>query len=58
MCVLQVVSPWGEILASAEAGPKIVFADVDYSESEMRRTNMPLESQRRTDLYELVDKKE
>jgi len=52
----MVVSPWGEVMASAETGPKIVFADIDYSESEMRRTNMPLESQRRTDLYELVDK--
>ncbi len=53
---MQVVSPWGEVLATAQTGPQVVFAEVDYSESETRRTNMPLESQRRSDLYELLDK--
>lgn len=52
----MVVSPWGQILATAGAGPQVVFADIDFSESETRRTNMPLEAQRRRDLYELVDK--
>lgn len=52
----MVVSPWGEILAKAERDPKIVFADLDYSELKMRQTNMPLEHQRRGDLYQLVDK--
>ena len=52
----MVVSPWGEILARAESEPKIVFAEIDYSEMERRRTNMPLDYQRRKDLYQLVDK--
>lgn len=52
----MVVSPWGEVLAKAEASPQIVFADLDYSQVEEKRTNMPLDYQRRKDLYELIDK--
>jgi predicted amidohydrolase len=50
------VSPWGQILAAAGTGPQVVFANIDFSESETRRTNMPLAAQRRKDLYELIDK--
>lgn len=49
----MVVSPWGQILAKAEADAATVIADIDYSEVEQRRTNMPLAQQRRYDLYRL-----
>ena len=52
----MLVSPWGVILAKAEAEPAIVLADVDYSELAVRRMNMPLAQQRRQDLYDLLDK--
>ena len=52
----MVVSPWGEILAKAEADPKLVIAEIDYDEMETRRKNMPLDYQRRKDLYQLLDK--
>ena len=52
----MLVSPWGDILAKAEAEPAIVLADVDYSELAVRRMNMPIAQQRRQDLYDLLDK--
>lgn len=52
----MVVSPWGEILARAESDPKLVIAEIDYDEMETRRKNMPLDYQRRKDLYQLLDK--
>ncbi|XP_021738931.1 omega-amidase, chloroplastic-like [Chenopodium quinoa] len=49
------VGPFGEILATTEHGEEIIIADIDYSSIELRRTNLPLEKQRRGDLYQLVD---
>lgn len=51
----MVVSPWGEVLARAGAEPDLVLADLDYTEVEQRRTNMPLAQQRRHDLYRLEE---
>lgn len=50
-----VVGPFGEILATAEHEETTIFADIDYSEIDKRRLNMPIESQRRGDLYHLID---
>ena len=50
------VDPWGVVLSAADEKPGIVFAEVDTGESVTRRANMPLEAQRRRDVYELVDK--
>jgi omega-amidase len=50
-----VVGPLGEILATTEHEEATIFADIDYSELDTRRLNMPLESQRRGDLYHLID---
>jgi omega-amidase len=50
-----VVGPFGEILATTEHEEATIFADIDYSELDTRRLNMPLESQRRGDLYHLID---
>ncbi|KNA10343.1 hypothetical protein SOVF_145230 [Spinacia oleracea] len=49
------VGPFGEILATAEHDEEIIIAEIDYSSIELRRTNLPLEKQRRGDLYQLVD---
>ncbi|CAI9095905.1 OLC1v1031942C2 [Oldenlandia corymbosa var. corymbosa] len=49
------VGPFGEVLGTTEHEEAIVIAEIDYSEIELRRTNLPLEKQRRGDLYQLVD---
>lgn len=51
-----VVGPFAEVLATCEEAPAIVYADLDFAQVDERRANMPLERQRRGDLYELVDK--
>ncbi|CAG9461707.1 unnamed protein product [Pedinophyceae sp. YPF-701] len=50
------VGPFGEVLVEAETAPGVFFADLDMGEIATRRSNMPLASQRRGDLYEFVDK--
>ncbi|KAL2489601.1 Omega-amidase [Forsythia ovata] len=49
------VGPFGEVLATTEHDEAIIISDIDYSQIELRRTNLPLEKQRRGDLYQLVD---
>ncbi|XP_010261960.1 PREDICTED: omega-amidase, chloroplastic-like isoform X2 [Nelumbo nucifera] len=49
------VGPFGEVLATTEHDEAIVIAEVDYSLIEARRTSLPLERQKRGDLYQLVD---
>jgi omega-amidase len=50
-----VVNPFGEVIATTEHNPGIVFADLDLSEIEVRRQNMPMRYQKRSDLYALLD---
>lgn len=49
------VGPFGEVLATTEHDEAIIIAEIDYSQIELRRANLPLEKQRRGDLYQLVD---
>ncbi|XP_043721766.1 omega-amidase, chloroplastic-like [Telopea speciosissima] len=49
------VGPFGEVLATTEHDEAIVVAEIDYSLIETRRTSLPLEKQKRGDLYQLVD---
>ncbi|KAI3934494.1 hypothetical protein MKW98_005439 [Papaver atlanticum] len=49
------VGPFGEVLATTEHDEAIIIGEIDYSLIELRRTNLPLEKQRRGDLYQLVD---
>jgi len=51
------VGPFAEVIATTGHNPDIVYADMDFSELEERRRNMPLQKQRRHDMYTLVDKK-
>jgi len=50
-----VVGPFAEVLATTDCNADIVYADLDYSQIEERRSNMPLSKQKRNDLYTLVD---
>lgn len=49
------VGPFGEVLATSEHDEAIIISEIDYSQIELRRTNLPLEKQRRGDVYQLVD---
>ncbi|XP_057524322.1 omega-amidase, chloroplastic [Amaranthus tricolor] len=49
------IGPFGEVLATTEHDEDTIIAEIDYSSIELRRTNLPLEKQRRGDLYQLVD---
>jgi omega-amidase len=50
-----VVGPFAEVLATCEEGAATVYAELDYAALRERRANMPLDAQRRRDLYRLVD---
>ena len=52
-----VVGPFAEILATTDERESIVTAECDLEQIATRRRNMPLETQRRGDLYALVDRK-
>ncbi|KAL6496473.1 Omega-amidase, chloroplastic [Orobanche gracilis] len=49
------VGPYGEVLATTEHDETTVISEVDYSLIEQRRTYLPFQSQRRGDVYQLVD---
>jgi omega-amidase len=52
-----VVGPFAEILATTDEHESIVVAECDLEQIAIRRRNMPLETQRRGDLYAVVDRK-
>ncbi|PWZ07629.1 Omega-amidase, chloroplastic [Zea mays] len=49
------VGPFGEVIATTEHEEATIIADIDYSLIEQRRQFLPLQHQRRGDLYQLVD---
>ncbi|KAJ4911937.1 hypothetical protein Rs2_06558 [Raphanus sativus] len=49
------LGPFGEVLATTEHEEAIIIAEIDCSILEQRRTSLPLNKQRRGDLYQLVD---
>lgn len=53
----MVVGPFAQVLAEAGHEEDILFADLDLNEIDMRRMNMPLVKQRRSDVYQLLDLK-
>jgi omega-amidase len=53
----SVVNPWGEVIAKAGAGEEIIRAELEMSKVEEMRQNIPCWSQKRNDLYSLVDVK-
>jgi predicted amidohydrolase len=43
----MVVSPWGEIIAEADAGEDVVVAELDFERLEEIRADMPVLEQRK-----------
>ncbi|XP_032076159.1 omega-amidase NIT2 [Thamnophis elegans] len=46
-----VVNPWGEVIAKAGTEETIVYAEIDLKKAEEIREQIPILSQKRTDLY-------
>ncbi|KAF8115923.1 hypothetical protein N665_0025s0362 [Sinapis alba] len=51
----SLVGPFGEIIETTEHEEAVIIAEIDYSFLEQRRSSLPLNKQRRGDLYQLVD---
>jgi omega-amidase len=49
------IGPFGEVLGTINERPGIVFAELDLDTIPLRRQNMPLQKQRRSDVYALLD---
>eukprot|EP01119_Soliformovum_irregulare_P002061 TRINITY_DN1211_c0_g2_i2.p1 TRINITY_DN1211_c0_g2~~TRINITY_DN1211_c0_g2_i2.p1 ORF type:complete len:211 (-),score=42.57 TRINITY_DN1211_c0_g2_i2:579-1211(-) len=47
------VSPWGKVIASLEEKEGILYADIDLTEVDAMRQQIPCWSQKRADLYSL-----
>lgn len=54
----QLTNPWGEILHELDATEGVVVADIDLKVVDEVRAQIPTFSQRRTDLYDTIWKKE
>lgn len=50
-----VVDPWGTIVATTEHEPAIVTAELDLTRIAEVRRNIPITTQRRKDLYQIVE---
>jgi len=50
-----VVGPFGDIVGTTDHASGTVYADLDFDEILTRRQNMPLQEQKRSDLYALID---
>ncbi len=49
-------SPWGTVLARAGSDEACLLYDVDFSQNDAVRRQLPLLSAKRTDIYELCEK--
>ncbi|OAD55175.1 Omega-amidase NIT2 [Eufriesea mexicana] len=54
----QLTSPWGEVLHDLETQENMMVTDIDLKVVEEARSQIPTFSQRRTDLYDTVWKKD
>ena len=50
-----VVGPWGEVEATTEHEPAVIFADLDLTQVHSTRSSIPTWDQKRADLYQLRD---
>ena len=50
------VDPWGEVITTAKFEEDIVYADIDLSNVEKMRQQIPVYTQRRTDIYDTISK--
>lgn len=51
------MNPWGEVLAKAGTEETIVYADIDLKKLAEIRQQIPIFSQKRSDLYAVEAKK-
>ncbi|KAI3934315.1 hypothetical protein MKW92_016449 [Papaver armeniacum] len=49
------VGPFGDVIATSEHEETTIIAEIDYSMCQLRRENLPLEKQKRGDIYQFVD---
>lgn len=52
----QVTDPWGKVIAQAGHGEEIIYTDLDFSECDKVRNQIPISRQRRTDIYDTISK--
>jgi omega-amidase len=52
----MVASPWGDIISKADEKEYVLFSDIDLGLLERIRNELPLLRQRRTDIYDVVEK--
>ncbi|XP_064093772.1 omega-amidase NIT2-like [Macrobrachium nipponense] len=50
------VSPWGEVIATTEHEETVVYSDIDLDYVEKVRQMVPILKQKRTDVYDVVQK--
>uniref|UniRef100_A0A023ENL8 omega-amidase n=1 Tax=Aedes albopictus TaxID=7160 RepID=A0A023ENL8_AEDAL len=53
----MVVDPWAQVVASAKEGEETVLADLEFAKVDEVRAQIPIFSQRRTDLYDTKQQK-
>ena len=53
-----VCDPWGRVQAQAEAAPQLLICDIDLTETDAVRAQIPVLRARRTDLYQLKYEKD
>ncbi|KAI3862976.1 hypothetical protein MKX03_005359 [Papaver bracteatum] len=51
----SLVGPFGEVIATSEHKETTIIAEIDYSMCQLRRENLPLEKQKRGDIYQFID---
>ncbi|KAG5667462.1 hypothetical protein PVAND_015442 [Polypedilum vanderplanki] len=52
-----VVDPWAEVMYTSEADEDVFVVDLDLDKVDKVRANIPVFNQRRTDIYETIEKK-
>ncbi|MDI6643778.1 MAG: carbon-nitrogen hydrolase family protein [Methanobacteriaceae archaeon] len=52
----MIVNPWGDVLARAGSHEEMIYADIELSELEKVRRELPLLKNRRTDIYDVIKK--
>jgi len=51
-----VVNPWGEVIATTDEKPSIVYADIAINRVDEVRAQIPILQQKRNDIYEVASK--
>ncbi|KAL1513081.1 hypothetical protein ABEB36_002552 [Hypothenemus hampei] len=50
----QITDPWGKVIGQAKEGEEIVYGDLDLSECDKVRQQIPIFGQRRKDIYDTI----